>query len=428
MPTSNQFVFANFFESELVDGATASDTTIFISPSDSKLLPIISSGQEARLVLWDGQLPPEIIGCIGNLQTGALAVNRGQENTTSQAWPAGTQIRCALTAEIINTALQAFFDFNTVLNASFLKLAGGTLTGPLLLSGDPTAALGAATKQYVDGSGTTALPTTGGTMFGAINMNGNPLLNVPDPTSAQNPATKNYVDGTFAPIVSPVFTGNPTAPTQPAADSSQRLATTAFVNNAVGGGAPWSTGDVKLTLKTVADFGWIMCDDSTVGNTGSSATHADPTFQPLFELIWNSVTDAWAPVSGGRGASSLADWTANKRIALTKMLGRSLGIAGNGAGLSSRPLGQTVGEETHLLVPTEMPSHNHPLTDPGHHHTESFGGTSLLLGGNVTSVLSTSPPANTSTNPTGISIAAAGGDGAHNNMQPTSFLNAMIKI
>ena len=36
--------------------------------------------------------------------------------------------------------------------------AGATMTGPLVLSGDPTAALGAATKQYVDaqaGSGGT---------------------------------------------------------------------------------------------------------------------------------------------------------------------------------------------------------------------------------------------------------------------------------
>lgn len=34
--------------------------------------------------------------------------------------------------------------------ADFLQLAGGTMTGPLVLSGDPTANLGAATKQYAD--------------------------------------------------------------------------------------------------------------------------------------------------------------------------------------------------------------------------------------------------------------------------------------
>jgi hypothetical protein len=34
--------------------------------------------------------------------------------------------------------------------AGYLALSGGTLTGPLILSADPTTALGAATKQYVD--------------------------------------------------------------------------------------------------------------------------------------------------------------------------------------------------------------------------------------------------------------------------------------
>jgi hypothetical protein len=34
-----------------------------------------------------------------------------------------------------------------------LPLSGGTLTGPLTLNADPTTAMGAATKQYVDASG-----------------------------------------------------------------------------------------------------------------------------------------------------------------------------------------------------------------------------------------------------------------------------------
>ena len=49
-------------------------------------------------------------------------------------------------------------------------LAGGTLTGALTLNADPGAALGAATKQYVDGKVTAApyLPLAGGTMTGHI--------------------------------------------------------------------------------------------------------------------------------------------------------------------------------------------------------------------------------------------------------------------
>lgn len=39
--------------------------------------------------------------------------------------------------------------------------------------------------------------------------------------------------GTYAPLASPAFTGNPTAPTQTLGNSSTRLATTAFVAAAI---------------------------------------------------------------------------------------------------------------------------------------------------------------------------------------------------
>ena len=44
----------------------------------------------------------------------------------------------------------------------FLPLNGGTLTGPLLLASDPVAALGAATKEYVDASGAVGPTAFGG--------------------------------------------------------------------------------------------------------------------------------------------------------------------------------------------------------------------------------------------------------------------------
>jgi hypothetical protein len=57
---------------------------------------------------------------------------------------------------------------------AYLPLAGGTLTGPVYLAGDPTDALQAATKGYVDahsgsGGGPGFLPLSGGTMLGPLN-------------------------------------------------------------------------------------------------------------------------------------------------------------------------------------------------------------------------------------------------------------------
>jgi hypothetical protein len=76
-------------------------------------------------------------------------------------------------------------------DTSRLPLAGGTMTGFLTLNADPTAPLGAATKQYVDVGDATRVPLAGGTMTGFLTLNANP-------TAALGAATKQYVDAAAA--------------------------------------------------------------------------------------------------------------------------------------------------------------------------------------------------------------------------------------
>jgi hypothetical protein len=59
-----------------------------------------------------------------------------------------------------------------VTSTGLLPLAGGTLTGPLILAGDPVDPLGAATKQYVDTQGNRYLLKTGGTISGNLAVAG----------------------------------------------------------------------------------------------------------------------------------------------------------------------------------------------------------------------------------------------------------------
>jgi hypothetical protein len=56
----------------------------------------------------------------------------------------------------------------TELSQSLLAATGGTLSGPLYLNTDPTQAMQAATKHYVDTQVATALPLSGGTVTGAF--------------------------------------------------------------------------------------------------------------------------------------------------------------------------------------------------------------------------------------------------------------------
>jgi hypothetical protein len=55
------------------------------------------------------------------------------------------------------------------LNGSWLPIAGGTLTGPLNLNGDPAASTQAATKHYADQLAAAQLPLSGGTVAGPLN-------------------------------------------------------------------------------------------------------------------------------------------------------------------------------------------------------------------------------------------------------------------
>lgn len=199
------------------------------------------------------------------------------------------------------------------------------------------------------------------------------------------------------------------------------------------------TGDVFQSLRSSAPSGWIKFDDGTIGDGSSGATtRANVDCEDLYTLIWNGVSDTYAPVSGGRGANAAADWAAHKPIQLLKACGRALAVAGAGSGLTSRSLGVAVGAETHTLTEAEMPEHEHTGTtssDGAHTHTYDKGTPtsqnpgwddtlSTLIKINVASANTGSGGAHTHT----FTTTAAGSDDAHNNMQPTLFLNTFIKL
>jgi hypothetical protein len=179
----------------------------------------------------------------------------------------------------------------------------------------------------------------------------------------------------------------------------------------------FTTGDVKLSIKTTADTGWVLMNDGTIGNASSSGTtRANADTEQLFTLLWNNTDNADCAVSGGRGGTAAADYAANKTIALPKALGRALAGYGAGSGLTSRAIASITGAETHTLTIAEMPAHTHPG--------------STARGGNTaigTSASGTSANAVTSFS-TEVDVASQGGDGAHANMQPTLFLSVMIKL
>jgi microcystin-dependent protein len=203
----------------------------------------------------------------------------------------------------------------------------------------------------------------------------------------------------------------------------------------------FSTGDVKLTIKTTADEGWVLMNDTTIGNSASGASgRANDDTEALFLLLWTNTVNADCAVSTGRGVSAASDFAANKTIALPKTLGRALAVYGSGSGLTARALAAIVGAETHQLTSAEMPSHTHVQdahthTDSGHTHLEHPGTSTATVanGGDQVVANNTGGTQASGSGSAVISSTVAvnqstGGGGSHNNMQPSIFLNVMIKL
>jgi hypothetical protein len=114
-------------------------------------------------------------------------LNSGK-TTTSASLNASTGVLTQTRSDNTTYTVNLF----TGLDGRYVNTTGDTLTGPLLLASDPTTALQAATKQYVDtatssiGAGT-FLPLAGGSLTGFLTLHS-------DPTTALQAATKQYVD------------------------------------------------------------------------------------------------------------------------------------------------------------------------------------------------------------------------------------------
>jgi len=152
-----------------------------------------------------------------------------------------------------------------------------------------------------------------------------------------------------------------------------------------------ATGDLKVRYGTGVLSGFVRCNARTIGSAISGASErANADTQALFEYLWN--TDPNLTVSTGRGASSIADWSANKTIALPDWRGRALAALddmGNSAagrltatyfGTAATVLGAAGGSESKVLVIANLP----PYTPAGSIAVSATVGISQPAAFNVT--------------------------------------------
>jgi hypothetical protein len=158
--------------------------------------------------------------------------------------------------------------------------AGDTMTGPLVLPGDPTADLQAATKAYVDAHAAGGATATGAKVSKTGDVMTGPLTLAADPTDDAQAATKHYVDQAVAKLPAAMtYVGN--------ADLSQPKPATLtpksgdFVFHSGADGATVDASWLGIAGKTVNAEDAVIWDGSTewhlLGHSATSA-HLDQRF------------------------------------------------------------------------------------------------------------------------------------------------------
>lgn len=189
-------------------------------------------------------------------------------------------------------------------------------------------------------------------------------------------------------------------------------------------------GGVIAYVFSTAPAGWVFVGGRTIGNASSGATErANADTEALFTGLYNQFDNTKLPIqdSAGvattRGVDAAADFAAGKRLPTLDAQGRVIAGLDNMSGTSANRLtglsggvdgdviGATGGEEAHQLTIAEMPSHTHPGTAA----PSGLGGTG---GGSVAHYVG----------PTGSATGSTGGDGKHNNVQPTLVLPFIMKL
>lgn len=193
------------------------------------------------------------------------------------------------------------------------------------------------------------------------------------------------------------------------------------------------TGDPLWVPVSGTRSGFVRMNGRTIGSASSGASErANADTEALYVYAWMTYSNTFCPVTGGRGVSAVADFAANKPIAVLNMINKgpfglddmgasaANGFSGNTfiLGDATTP-GSTLGAAIHALNEAQLPAltKNVSITDPGHTHGYSAAASTTRADG----AFSAAAASVTNTNPatTGITATVSfGGGAAHNNMPP----------
>lgn len=161
--------------------------------------------------------------------------------------------------------------------------------------------------------------------------------------------------------------------------------------------------EIRIFPFNFAPRGWAWCDGQLLPLSQNTA---------LFSLLGTTY--------GGNGKSNFA---------LPDLQGRAPMHPGQGPGLSLHDLGETGGSETVSLLESEIPSHSHALQASGQPGEDSDPNNSEGLARSVGASLYQSTTNANVVMMAPETLAPAGGDAPHNNLQPylTLYFNIALQ-
>jgi hypothetical protein len=150
--------------------------------------------------------------------------------------------------------------------------------------------------------------------------------------------------------------------------------------------ATYQTGDTLWRPTAQVRGGFVRMNALSIGDAASAASErANADTLNLYTFLWNSFGQSLCPVTGGRGASALADFNAHKPIQLLDMRGTvPFGLDGMGNSLSGRITqgtpdiaGTGGGAEFHAIGQANLPNVSIALSGSG---SGTISGTALNAG------------------------------------------------
>src|SRR5256714_4229843 len=160
--------------------------------------------------------------------------------------------------------------------------------------------------------------------------------------------------------------------------------------------------EIRIFPFNFAPKGWAFCDGQILPISQNTA---------LFSLLGTTY--------GGNGKSTFA---------LPDMQGTAPMHPGQGPGLSLHDLGETGGSETVTLLESEIPAHSHAIMAATNPATDKLPSPAMSLSRSRNDNTYQSVTNQNVVTMSDQSLAPAGGDQPHNNMQPYLTLNFCIAL